>query len=154
MYSLGGWDRPRHHCSTSSWLVPSLIVKHNIHLIDRDIKMIVIIGQWRAKQSLACHDNCGNGCSVHRVPTHQPLLRLQSSLSETITPFTNLTTCLQQFKSPKATIIMITTGWLGFGGIIFVVSHFIYSTIGKGAFFFPFSSKINKSILVFLFSFV
>ena len=30
---------------------------------------------------------------------------------------------------------MITTGWLGFGGVIFVVSHFIYSTIGKGSFF-------------------
>ena len=25
-------------------------------------------------------------------------------------------------------------GWLGFGGVIFVVSHFIYSTIGKGAY--------------------
>jgi len=29
------------------------------------------------------------------------------------------------------TIVLLLLGWLGFGGVIFVVSHFIYSTIGK-----------------------
>jgi len=29
------------------------------------------------------------------------------------------------------TIVVLLLGWLGFGGVIFVVSHFIYSTIGK-----------------------